>query len=167
MHDSQKMKHSETMEHNKLCSDLHLNLLLKYVLRLEEQMKSHFGAVVTAGACGGGLTDQWMTISERSISHAIAKIDTVTKETRDFRQKLLEHDQKLALMEGTVLSRRDLPKGTQYASLPSLPLPGDITRRLTNAENASNNIEFLISETGRELNTIKQEVRRRNGAFKD
>lgn len=154
----QKMKHSEAMEHNKLCSDLHLNLLLKYVLRLEENVKSHFGAVVTAGACGGGLTDEWMTISERSISHAIAKIDTVTNDTRDFRQKLRDHEQRLALMEGTVLSRRDLPMATQYASLPSLPLPGDIARRLTNAENASNNIEFLISETGRELNTMKQEI---------
>ena len=156
--DSQKMKQSEAKEHNQQCADLHLNLLLTFVLRLEEQVKSQLGLV--AGAYGGGVTEEWMRSSERHINNAISRIDTVVNETTDLRQKLQNHDQRLALLEGTIVSHRDLPMASTYASLQNVPLSGDISRRLTNAENASNNIEFLISETGRELNNIKQEVKR-------
>ena len=43
--DSQKMKQSEATEDNQLCAVLHLNLLLTFVLRLEEQVKSQLGSV--------------------------------------------------------------------------------------------------------------------------
>ena len=151
------MKQPEVKEHNQLSSVLHLNLLLAFVLRLEEQVKGQVGSV--AGAYGGGATDEWMRSSERHISDAISRIDTVMNETTDLRQKLRNHDQRLALLEGTIVSQRELPMAPMHASLQNLPLPGDISRRLTNAENASNNIEFLISETGRELNGMKQEVK--------
>ena len=121
-------------------------------------MKSQLGLV--AGAYGGGVTDEWMRSSERHISNAISRIDTVVNETTDLRQKLQNHDQRLAFLEEEIVSHRELPVVSKHASLQNVPLPGDISRRLTNAENASNNIEFLISETGRELNNIKQEVKR-------
>ena len=156
--DLQKMNQSEAKQHNQLSSVLHLNLLLVYVLRLEEQVKHSLGAA--AGACGGSVNDEWMRDSEIAISSAISKIDTVINETTDLRQKLKFHDQRLALLEGKVSSHGALPTTSKHTSLQHLNMPGDISRRLTNVENGGNNIEFLISETGRELNDIKQEVRK-------
>lgn len=160
---SQKMKFSEAKRHSQLCLVLHLNFLLAFVLRLEEQVKHHLGAV--AGAYGGSsvfsgsVTNEWMRDSEMVISDAISKMDTVINETTDLRQKMRDHEERLALLEGKVISHGDLPMTSKHASLQSLHLPEDISRRLTNVENGSSNIEFLMTETGRELNDIKQEVR--------
>ena len=147
------MKQSEAKKHSQLCSVLHLNLLLAYVLRLEEQVKHQLGAVT--GACGGGVTDDWMRSSERFISNAISRIDTVISETTDLRQKLADHNQRLAFLEGRIIPQ----EASNYTSLPPTHLPGDIVRRLTDAENGTNNMEFLLSETGREVNGVKQEVK--------
>ena len=150
------MKQSEAKKHNQQCSVLHLNLLLAFVLRLEEQVKHHLSV---SGANGGGVTDQWMRGSESLISNAISRIDTAISETTDLRQKLGDHDQRLSFLEGRIRSRGDLPMASKQASFQPLSSPEDISRRLANAENGSDNIEFLISETGRELNDIKQEVK--------
>ena len=160
---SQKMKFSEAKRHSQVCLVLHLNFLLAFVLRLEEQVKHHLGAV--AGAYSGGsvytgsVNSEWMRGSEMVISDTISKIDTVINETTDLRQKMRDHEERLALLEGKVISHGDLPMTSKHASLQSLYLPEDISRRLTNVENGSSNIEFLMAETGRELNNIKQEVR--------
>ena len=148
-HDLQKMNQSEAKQHNQLCSVLHLNLLLVYVLRLEEQVKQSLGAV--AGTCGGSVNDDWMRGSEVAISSAITKIDTVINETTDLRQKLKLHDQRLALLEGKATSHGALPTTSKHTPLQHLNMP---------AENGGNNMEFLIRETGRKLNDIKQEVRK-------
>ena len=121
-------------------------------------MKSQLGSV--AGAYGGGVTDEWMRSSEKHISNARSRIDTLMNEITDLRQKQRNHDQSLASLEGTVMTHRELSVASKHASSPILPLPEDISRRLTNAENASDNIEFLISETSRQLNDIKHEVKK-------
>ena len=151
------MKQPEAKKHSQLCSVLHLNLLLTYVLRLEEQVKHQLGAV--NGACGGGVTDEWMRSSERFISNAISRIDTVISETTDLRKKLADHNQRLAFLEGRITSEAGLPIASKHTSLPSAHLPEDIARRLMNAENGTNDMEFLLSETGREVNGVKQEVK--------
>ena len=150
------MKQSEAKKHNKVYSVLHLNLLLTFVLRLEEQVKHHLSV---SSAYGSGVSDEWIRGSEMSISSAVSRIDTVISETTDLRQKLVDHDKRLALLEGRVRSCGDLPVATRHTSLQPLNLPGDISRRLINVENGSDNIEFLIGETGRELNNIQQEVK--------
>ena len=121
-------------------------------------MKSQLGSF--AGAHGGGVTDEWMRSSEGHISNAISRIDTLMNEITNLRQKLRNHDQRLASLEGKVMTHRGLSVASKQASSPVLPLPEDISRRLTNAENASDNIEFLISETVRQLNDIKHEVKK-------
>ncbi|KAJ7323425.1 hypothetical protein OS493_031622 [Desmophyllum pertusum] len=157
--DSKKMKQSEAKKHNELSSIFHLNLLLTCVLRLEDQVKSQLA--IGAGACGGGISDHWMRGSERSISNAISSIDTVVRETTDLRQKLQEHSSRLVTLEMRVASHGQdrLPAVLpMFSSLQPTQMSEDISRRLTNAENGSNNIEFLIGETGRELNNVRQEV---------
>lgn len=153
------MKQSEAKKHNELSSIFHLNLLLTCVLRLEDQVKSQLA--IGAGACGGGISDHWMRGSERSISNAISSIDTVVRETTDLRQKLQEHSSRLVTLEMRVASHGQdrLPAVLpMFSSLQPTQMSEDISRRLTNAENGSNNIEFLIGETGRELNNVRQEV---------
>ena len=162
------MKQSEATKHNELSSMFHLNLLLAFVLRLEEQVKSQ---LVVGGACGGGISDHWMRDSERSISSAISSIDAVVRETKDLRQKLQDNSERLVRLERRVASHGDrLPAVTPtFASLQPSYNTDEISRRLTNAENGNNNIEFLISENGRELNDLRQEVsslkRQLDGAF--
>lgn len=152
----QKMKQSEASKHNQLCSVLHLNLLLSFVLRLEKQVRTQLTPLT--GAYGGGISDEWIRNSETFISNAISRIDTVMNETTDLRQKLHDHARRLNLLEGTLTSRNGPLMASMHSSLQSLPLPGDVPRRLTNAENANNNMEFLIGETGRELENVKLEV---------
>ncbi|XP_078357981.1 TNF receptor-associated factor 2-like [Oculina patagonica] len=154
--ESKKMKQSEAKKHNELSSIFHLNLLLTFVLRLEEQVKSSLAA---GGAFGGGISDHWMRGSERSISSAISSIDTVVRETTDMRQKLQDNSERLVRLERTVASHGERqPVAPTFSSLQSGNMTEEISRRLTNAENGSNNIEFLLSETGREINDVKQEV---------
>lgn len=70
------MKQSEATKHNEVSSMVHLNLLLAFVLRLEEQVKSQ---LAVGGACGGGISDHWMRNSETSISTAISSIDAIVQ----------------------------------------------------------------------------------------
>ena len=150
------MKQSEAKKHNELSAIFHINLLLTYVLRLEEQVKNQLSM---GGACGGGIADQWMRGSERTLSNAISSIDTVVREQTDLRQKLEDNSRRLVSLERRVASHGDrLPVTANYSSLSPTPMSDEISRRLTNAENGTNNIEFLISETGRELNDMRQEV---------
>lgn len=150
------MKYSEAKKHNQICSVFHLNLLLNFVLRLEKHVKHIVGA---SGAWVGSGADDWMRGSERLVSEAISKIDTAVRETTDLRQKLAEQGQRLALLEGRVRTAKDIPMVSNSAMLLPQNLPGDISRRLTNAENGSGNIEFLMDETVREINSVKQEVK--------
>ena len=150
------MKYSEAKKHNQICSVFHLNLLLNFVLRLEKHVKHIVGA---SGAWVGSGADDWMRGSERLVSEAISKIDTAVRETTDLRQKLVEQGQRLALLEGRVRTAKDTPMTSNSAMLLPQNLPGDISRRLTNAENGSGNIEFLMDETVREINNVKQEVK--------
>lgn len=150
------MKYSEAKKHNQICSVFHLNLLLKFVLRLEKHVKHIVGA---SGAWVGSGADDWTKGTERLVSEAISKIDTAVRETTDLRQKLVEQGQRLALLEGRVRTAKDIPMASNSAMLLPQNLPGDISRRLTNAENGSGNIEFLMGETVREINNVKQEVK--------
>ena len=150
------MKYSEAKKHNQICSVFHLNLLLNFVLRLEKHVKHIVGA---SGAWVGSDADDWMRGSERLVSEAISKIDTAVRETTDLRQKLAEQGQRLALLEGRVRTAKDIPMVSHSAMLLPQNLPGDISRRLTNAENGRGNIEFLMGETVREINNVKQEVK--------
>ncbi|XP_073241863.1 TNF receptor-associated factor 2-like [Porites lutea] len=152
---TKKMKYSEAKKHNQICSVFHLNLLLNFVLRLEKHVKHIVGA---SGAWVGSGADDWMRGSERLVSEAISKIDTAVKETTDLRQKLAEQGQRLALLEGRVGTAKDIPMVSNSAMLLPQNLPGDISRRLTNAENGSGNIEFLMDETVQEINNVKQEI---------
>lgn len=151
------MKLSEATKHNEVSSMVHLNLLLAFVLRLEEQVKSQ---LAVGGASGGGISDHWMRNSERSISTAISNIDAVVRETKDLRQKLQDHSERLVRLERRVASHGDrLPAVMPtFSSLQPTYNTNEISRRLTNAENGNNNIEFLIGENGRELNDLRQEV---------
>lgn len=150
------MKYSEAKKHNQICSVFHLNLLLNFVLRLEKHVKHIVGA---SGAWVGSGADDWTRGTERLVSEAISKIDTAVRETTDLRQKLVEQGQRLALLEGRVRTAKDIPMASNSAMLLPQNLPGDISRRLTNAENGSGNIEFLMGETVREINNVKQEVK--------
>ena len=150
------MKYSEAKKHNQICSVFHLNLLLNFVLRLEKHVKHIVGA---SGAWVGSGADDWTKGTERLVSEAISKIDTAVRETTDLRQKLVEQGQRLALLEGRVRTAKDIPMASNSAMLLPQNLPGDISRRLTNAENGSGNIEFLMGETVREINNVKQEVK--------
>ena len=150
------MKYSEAKKHNQICSVFHLNLLLNFVLRLEKHVKHIVGA--SGGWVGSG-ADDCMRGSERLVSEAISKIDIAVRETTDLRQKLAEQGQRLALLEGSVRTAKDIPMVSNSAMLLPQNLPGDISRRLTNAENGSGNIEFLMGETVREINSVKQEVK--------
>ena len=150
------MKYSEAKKHNQICSVFHLNLLLNFVLRLEKHVKHIVGA---SGAWVGSGADDWTRGTERLVSEAISKIDTAVRETTDLRQKLVEQGQRLALLEGRVRTAKDIPMASNSAMLLPQNLPGDISRRLTNAENGSGNIEFLMGETVREINKVKQEVK--------
>ena len=150
------MRYSEAKKHNQICSVFHLNLLLNFVLRLEKHLKQVFG---TSAAWVGSGADDWTRGSERLVSEAVSKIDTAVRETTDLRQKLVEQGQRLALLEGRVRTAKDIPMASNSAMLLPQNLPGDISRRLTNAENGSGNIEFLMGETVREINNVKQEVK--------
>lgn len=150
------MRYSEAKKHNQICSVFHLNLLLNFVLRLEKHVKHVVGA--SAAWVGSG-ADDWTRGSKRLVSEAISKIDTTVRETTDLRQKLVEQGQRLALLEGRVRTAKDIPMASNSAMLLPQNLPGDISRRLTNAENGSGNIEFLMGETVREINNVKQEVK--------
>lgn len=150
------MKYSEVKKHNQICSVFHLNLLLNFVLRLEKHVKHIVGA---SGARVGSGADDWTRGTERLVSEAISKIDTAVRETTDLRQKLVEQSQRLAFLEGRVRTAKDIPMVSNSAMLLPQNLPGDISRRLTNAENGSGNIEFLMDETVREINNVKQEVK--------
>ena len=155
---SQKMKQSEAKKHNDLSSLFHLNLLLTYVLRLEDQVKSQ---LAIGGACGGGIGDHWIRSSERSISNAMSSIDTVVRETTDMRQKLQDNSERLVRLERRVAShgeRLPVASAPTFSSLPPGNATEEISRRLTNAENGNNNMEFLLSETGREVHDVRQEV---------
>lgn len=150
------MKQSEVKKHNELSAILHINLLLTSVLRLEEQVKSQLSM---GGAWGGGTSDQWMRRSEMTIANAISSIDTVVREQTDLRQKLEDNSMRLVSMEKRVSTHRDqFPQSATFSSLQPLPISDEISRRLTNAENGTNNIEFLVNETRRELNEVRQEV---------
>ena len=150
------MNQSEVKKHNELSAILHTNLLLTSVLRLEEQVKSQLSM---GGACGGGTSDQWMRRSEMTIANAISSIDTVVREQTDLRQKLEDNSMRLVSMEKRVSTHRDqFPQSATFSSLQPLPISDEISRRLTNAENGTNNIEFLVNETRRELNEVRQEV---------
>lgn len=150
------MRYSEAKKHNQICSVFHLNLLLNFVLRLEKHVKHVVGA--SAAWVGSG-ADDWTRGSSRLVSEAISKIDTTVRETTDLRQKLVEQGQRLALLEGRVRTAKDIPMASNSAMLLPQNLPGDISRRLTDAENGSGNIEFLMGETVREINNVKQEVK--------
>ena len=150
------MRYSEAKKHNQICSVFHLNLLLNFVLRLEKHVKHVVGA--SAAWVGGG-ADDWTRGSERLASEAISKIDTAVRETTDLRQKLVEQGQRLALLEGRVRTAKEIPMASNSAMLLPQNLLGDISRRLTNAENGSGNMEFLMGETVREINNVKQEVK--------
>lgn len=152
---TKKMKYSEAKKHNQICSVFHLNLLLNFVLRLEKHVKHIVGA---SGAWVGSGADDWTRGTERLVSEAISKIDTAVRETTDLRHKLVEQGQRLALLEGRVRTAKDIPMASNSAMLLPQNLPGDISRRLTNAENGSGNIEFLMGETVREINNVKQEI---------
>ncbi|CAH3034357.1 unnamed protein product [Pocillopora meandrina] len=153
---NKKMKQSEVKKHNELSAILHINLLLTSVLRLEEQVKSQLSM---GGAWGGGTSDQWMRRSEMTIANAISSIDTVVREQTDLRQKLEDNSMRLVSMEKRVSTHRDqFPQSATSSSLHPLPISDEISRRLTNAENGTNNIEFLVNETRRELNEVRQEV---------
>ena len=150
------MKQSEVKKHNELSAILHVNLLLTSVLRLEEQVKSQLSM---GGAWGGGTSDQWMRRSEMTIANAISSIDTVVREQTDLRQKLEDNSMRLVSMEKRVSTHRDqFPQSATFSSLQPLPISDEISRRLTNAENGTNNIEFLVNETRRELNKKMESV---------
>ena len=103
----------------------------------------------------------WLDEEFREVpSNAISQIDTVISETTDLRQKLADHNQRLAFLEGP----RRPPIASKHTSLPPAHLPEDIARRLTNAENGTNDMEFLLSETGREVNGVKHKVKYYNGS---
>ena len=150
------MRYSEAKKHNQICSVFHLNLLLNFVLRLEKHLKQVVG---TSAAWVGSGANDWTRGSERLVSEAISKIDTAVRETTDLRTKLVEQGQRLALLEGRVRTAKEIPMASNSAMLLPQNLPGDISRRLTNAENGSGNIEFLMGETVREINDVKQEVK--------
>lgn len=152
----EKMKLSEAKKHNELSATFHINLLLTYVLRLEEQVKSQFSM---GGAWGVDTSDQWMRRSEMTITNAISSIDTVVREQTDLRKKLENNSRRLVSIEKRVSTHRDqLPQSATFSSLQPHPMSDEISRRLTNAENSTNNIEFLVNETRRELTEVRQEV---------
>lgn len=146
------MKPSEARKHYQLTTVPHLNLLLSFVLRLEKQVTSHISPVT--GAFGASFSGELMRKSEELISNAIARIDSVVNETTDLRRMLEDLDRRIKMLEMKVTPKNGmLTSSSMHTSLE----PGDTSKRITNPDNASNNME-IDDEMRHEQYNLKQEV---------
>ena len=95
------------------------------------------------------------------ISDILAQIQTSTTETRDFREKLREHSERITSLERKVAS------GNLTAAVASAQVSGDssagvpnieITRRVNNLENKTADHEVLLVESNRSIEQANRDV---------
>ena len=95
------------------------------------------------------------------ISDMLAQIQTSTTETRDFREKLREHSERITSLERKVAS------GNLTAAVASSQVSGDssagvpnieITRRVNNLENKTADHEVLLVESNRSIEQANRDV---------
>ena len=96
------------------------------------------------------------------ISDILAQIQTSTTETRDFREKLREHSERITSLERKVAS------GNLTAAVASAQVSGDsgatslpnneITRRVNNLENTTADHEVLLVESNRSIEQTNRDV---------
>ena len=95
------------------------------------------------------------------ISDILAQIQTSTTETRDFREKLREHSERITSLERKVAS------GNLTAAAPSAQMSGDsgagvpnnkMTRRVNNLENKTADHEVLLVESNRSIEQGNRDV---------
>ena len=95
------------------------------------------------------------------ISDMLAQIQTSTTETRDFREKLREHSERITSLERKVAS------GNLTAAVASAQVSGDssagvpnneITRRVNNLENKTADHEVLLVESNRSIEQANRDV---------
>ena len=95
------------------------------------------------------------------ISDILAQIQTSTTETRDFREKLREHSERITSLERKVAS------GNLTAAVASSQVSGDssagvpnieITRRVNNLENKTADHEVLLVESNRSIEQANRDV---------
>ena len=95
------------------------------------------------------------------ISDILAQIQTSTTETREFREKLREHSERITSLE------RKVATGNLTAAAPSAQVSGDsagsvpnieITRRVNNLENKTADHEVLLVESNRSIEQANRDV---------
>ena len=95
------------------------------------------------------------------ISDMLAQIQTSTTETRDFREKLREHSERITSLERKVAS------GNLTAAVASAQVSGDssagvpnneITRRVNNLENKTADHEVLLVESNRSIEQANRDM---------
>ena len=95
------------------------------------------------------------------ISDILAQIQTSTTETRDFREKLREHSERITSLE------RKVATGNLTAAATSAQMSGDsgacvpnneITRRVNNLENKTADHEVLLVESNRSIEQANRDV---------
>ena len=95
------------------------------------------------------------------ISDILAQIQTSTTETRDFREKLREHSERITFLERKVAS------GNLTTAVASAQVSGDssagvpnneITRRVNNLENKTADHEVLLVESNRSIEQSNRDV---------
>ena len=95
------------------------------------------------------------------ISDILTQIQTSTTETRDFREKLREHSERITTLERKVAS------GNLTAAVASAQVSGDsgagvpnneITRRVNNLENKTADHEVLLVESNRSIEQANRDV---------
>ena len=95
------------------------------------------------------------------ISDILAQIQTSTTETRDFREKLREHSERITSLE------RKVATGNLTAAAPSAQVSGDsagsvpnnkMTRRVNNLENKTADHEVLLVESNRSIEQGNRDV---------
>ena len=95
------------------------------------------------------------------ISDILAQIQTSTTETRDFREKLREHSERITFLERKVASGNlttavasDQVSGDSSAGVPN----NEITRRVNNLENKTADHEVLLVESNRSIEQANRDV---------
>ena len=95
------------------------------------------------------------------ISDMLAQIQTSTTETRDFREKLREHSERITSLERKVASG-NLTAAVAYSQVSgdsSAGVPNvEITRRVNNLENKTADHEVLLVESNRSIEQANRDV---------
>ena len=144
-------------EHLKRENVYHTTLLLHHGLRMGREME----ALLTRDRRILSRSPHILTNYDGIISDILTQIQTSATETRDFREKLREHSERITSLE------RKVATGNLTAAAASAQMSGDsracvpnneIVRRINNLENKTADHEVLLLESNRSIEKANRDV---------